>query len=145
MATGKMPEVGRPKKYKTAKALGDAINAYFNSIVGKGGKYTRAPSVAGLCLSLGISRSTWYSYGDDEKLKEVVDGARLVIEDYWTNQLSGKFANGAKFALGCGFGWNGRGNWNERENKSDAESGGESTGVIQISAVTPMEEDGEDA
>lgn len=113
MAAGKQPGVGRPKKYQTAEDLGKAVNAYFGGLV-KNGKYVRAPSVAGLCLALGISRSTWYGYGDDDTLGEVVEGARLVIEDYWNNQLAGKFANGAKFALGCGFGWNGRGNWNER-------------------------------
>lgn len=113
MAAGQQPGVGRPKKYQTAKELGEAVNAYFSGLV-KNSKYVRAPSVAGLCLALGISRSTWYGYGEDDAMKEVVEGARLVIEDYWTNQLAGKFANGAKFALGCGFGWNGRGNWNER-------------------------------
>ena len=137
MATAGGP--GRPKKYESAKKLSEAVNAYFASITKKDGTYKRAPSVAGLCLSLGISRSTWYSYADDADMAEVVDGARLVMEDYWTNQLAGKFANGAKFALGAGFGWNGRGRWSERDQE---EAEGDTGGVVEIPAVEGATGDG---
>ncbi len=124
--------VGRPKKYATAKALGDAVNAYFDSIT-MGDKFVRAPSVAGLCLYLGISRSTWYAYADDAKLASVVEWARLTVEDFWVNQLAGKFANGAKFALGCGFGWNERGRWAEKDAEAPDED--DSHGVVEIGRV----------
>ncbi len=124
--------VGRPKKYATAKALGDAVSAYFDSIT-RGDEFVRAPSVAGLCLYLGISRSTWCSYGEDKRLRHVVEWARMVVEDYWNDQLAGKFANGAKFALGCGFGWNERGRWAEKDAEASEED--DSHGVVEIGRV----------
>lgn len=125
--------VGRPKKYATADELSKAVQDYFDSLVTATGKFKRAPSVAGLCLYLGISRSTWYAYADDADLEPVVEGARLTVEDFWVNQLAGKFANGAKFALGCGFGWNERGRWNEKDAEAPEEDDGH--GVVEIGRV----------
>lgn len=98
---------GRPRKYKTAKALQEAINDYFDAITKKNGEWKKPPSVAGLCLKLGITRQTLINYatGDDQAMAFVAQSAKLVIEDFWSSQLAGKFANGAKFALGSGFGW----------------------------------------
>ncbi len=134
--------VGRPKKYATAAELSKEVDGYFDSLVTTAGKFKRAPSVAGLCLYLGISRSTWYAYADDAKLAPVVEWARLTVEDFWANQLAGKFANGAKFALGCGFGWNERGRWNEKDAEAPEEDDGH--GVVEIGRVMrPSEEDEE--
>lgn len=75
---------GRPKKYKSKKALADAIDGYFRSISrtielkGPDGavicnddgeairklQFAVPPSVSGLCLHLGIDRSTWQNYCD---------------------------------------------------------------------------------
>lgn len=68
-------------------------------------KWLKAPNMAGLCLSLGISKETWSSYGQDEKLKPVVERARARMEDYWCSKLDGKGAQGAKFALSSHYGW----------------------------------------
>lgn len=104
--------VGRPKKYKTAEELQKAVDGYFTSISYQeevhGLKVTRwvkAPTMAGLYLYLQISKETWSKYGKKNGLKEVVEGARLVAEDYWAQHLTGKGAQGAKFALSACYGW----------------------------------------
>lgn len=107
---------GRPRTYKTAKALQKGVEEYFDSIsyerelsgAREGMKervWVKAPSMAGLYLHLGIGKSTWAEYGNDEKLGPVVEYARMRMEDFWAGQLNGKFANGAKFALSACYGW----------------------------------------
>ena len=93
-------------------------------------QWLRPPSLAGLCLRLGISRETWSSYGQDEKLCGVVEQARAVMEDYWTAQLNGKGAAGARFALSSNYGW--------RE-RHEVEMGPRSAKVMAASSV-PLEE-----
>lgn len=140
---------GRKPKYATAKALEQAVDAYFASISyqepavvatptgevdeqgrikyktmmltrGHGDlsspkrgepvtvtKWLRPPSMAGLCLHLGISKETWSNYAGQEKLRAVVERTRARMEDYWTERLDGKGANGARFALSSCYGWSG--------------------------------------
>lgn len=75
-------------------------------------QFIRAPSLAALCLDIGVSTSTWSNYGADEKLGDVVEEARMRMEDYWQNQLNTRNAAGARFALSANFGFGGR--WKER-------------------------------
>ncbi len=105
-------KAGRPRKYKTAKALKKAVEEYFASISYldtdhgvRVTRYVKPPTMARLCLHLGVSRSTWSEYGQDEKLGPIVEQARLRAEDYWTERLTGKGAQGAKFALSACYGW----------------------------------------
>lgn len=128
-------KAGAPKKYKNAGELAEKVNAYFDAIPLKGGVFKRPPSLAGLCLYLGITRQTFWNYahGENEEMAFVAEGAKLVIEDFWSGQLAGKFANGAKFALGCGFGWNKDGQWSDKP--TEREDGGEEAGVIEIAKV----------
>lgn len=95
--------------------------------------WLRPPSLAGLCLHLGISRDTWASYAQDERMAPVVELARAVMEDYWTAQLEGKGAAGARFALSSNYGW--------RE-RHEVEMGPRSARVMTASAAAamPMEE-----
>ena len=79
-------------------------------------KWLRPPGLAGLCLYLGISRDTWARYGKKADRKEIVERARLRMEDYWGGRLDGKGANGARFALQNNFGWDGA--WRERREVS---------------------------
>lgn len=102
----------RPKKYKTAKALEEAVNSYFASISYEEKihgiqvtRYIKPPTMARLCLHIGVSRETWRQYGEDNNLKHVVEQARLRAEDYWAEHLTGKGAQGAKFALSACYGW----------------------------------------
>lgn len=133
------------KKYKTAKALEEAVDGYFRSISyrkpvivdtptghvdehghaevkrvmlrsgpdGTGKPVTvtewlEPPSLAGLCLRLGISKQTWSNYAGEEKLKAVTERARLQLEEYWQGRLDGKGGHGAEFVLKNNFGWHDR-------------------------------------
>ena len=68
--------------------------------------YARPPSVAGLCLHLGMSREALREYGEREEYDEVVQFARLRIEEYLTEELMERDRpDGAKFNLSHNFGW----------------------------------------
>lgn len=66
--------------------------------------WTKPPSLAGLCLFLHIHRDTWAEYGKDEKMKPIVQEARMIVEDYWNEQLAND-CKGARFALEANMGW----------------------------------------
>ena len=69
-------------------------------------EYARPPSVAGLCLHLGMSREALREYGEREEYDEVVQFARLRIEEYLTEELMERDRpDGAKFNLSHNFGW----------------------------------------
>lgn len=111
MAAKKKPKsIGRPRKYETEKELGKAIDRYFRSIcrtveardltgtplLNDDGEpvekieYIRPPSVSGMCLFLGIDRSTWQNYCDPRQHPEfrtVTEHARARIEAYLEEQL----------------------------------------------------------
>lgn len=72
-------------------------------------EYTEPPSVAALCLYLGISRETWSNYAADDTLKPVVEEVKLRMEAYWTGLLTDKStAFGAKFVLASKYHYNER-------------------------------------
>jgi hypothetical protein len=75
-------------------------------------EYCRTPSVAGLCLYLGIDRQTLAQFAADETLRPAVEYARLRIEDYYVEELVGHASSGAKFALANDCGWSG---WQEKQ------------------------------
>ena len=100
---------GRPKKY-TKKKLREETERYFRSISrtipardDTGGiirnddgdeiqllQYVVPPSIAGLCLQLGIDRSTWQNYADPTlhpELADVAAEARARIEAYLEQEL----------------------------------------------------------
>lgn len=119
--------VGRPKKYDTKKQLSNAIEKYFRSIsteivlkgldgreiISEDGKpmkkriYPTPPSISGLCLHIGIDRSTWQNYCQREEFKTVCENARLRIEAYLEEQLLTREKNiqGIKFNLQHNFSW----------------------------------------
>lgn len=66
--------------------------------------WIKPPSLAGLCLFLHIHRDTWAEYGKDEKMKPIVQEARMIVEDYWNEQLAND-CKGARFALEANMGW----------------------------------------
>lgn len=124
-----MGQVGRPRKYGSAKALREAVNGYFNSIsytqvmmrgdepvLNDSGEpikflvYVRPPTVSGLCIYLGIDRSTWNNYCDGElhpEFSDITSGARLIMEAYLEEQLvvREKSTQGIQFNLENNFGW----------------------------------------
>lgn len=102
-------KTGRPKKY-TKTTLAKAVERYFRSISrtipardATGGairnddgedimltEYVVPPSISGLCLFLGIDRSTWQNYANQEEhpeLHEITAHARARIEAYLEEQL----------------------------------------------------------
>lgn len=115
---------GRPKKY-TAKSFGKAVRKYFHSISveivnkelrninGEPVKrimYAIPPTISGLCLALGIDRSTWQNYADPDANPEhakICEGVRLRIEAYLEEELltRQKSVQGIIFNLQNNFGW----------------------------------------
>lgn len=120
---------GRPKKY-TKKGLREAIERYFRSISrtipardDTGGiirnddgeeikvvRFVVPPSVTGMCLYLGIDRSTWQNYADaalHPELAGICQGARTRIEAYLEQELltREKGVQGIIFNLQNNYGW----------------------------------------
>lgn len=102
--TGEVDEMGRPRM--TARMLREGKDG--SGAVKRTVKFLQPPTMAGLCLYLGISRETWRCYGEDDILGPVVEEARLRAEDYWMGHLTGKGAQGAKFILTAGYGYSER-------------------------------------
>ena len=125
-------KIGRPRKYKSARALERGIERYFASIsfdepvIVRGDPITKwdekqqanvpvlakktcwiePPSIEAMCLFLGISTSTWANYEKLEEYEGAVSRARGRILAYLMERLdSGKGTNGAKFRLECMHGW----------------------------------------
>lgn len=122
---------GRPKKYKSKKALAEAIERYFssisrtipaqealtgNEIYNDDGErimltqYVRPPSICSMCLYLGIDRSTWQNYCDAQlhpELQDITQTARARIEAYLEEQLltREKGLQGIIFNLQNNYGW----------------------------------------
>ena len=121
---------GRPKKYKSKKALADAVEGYFRSIsrtielkepdgtaiCNDDGQPIRQlefvipPSVSALCIHLGIDRSTWQNYCDAElhpELREATALAKARIEAWLEEQLltRRKGVQGIIFNLQNNYGW----------------------------------------
>lgn len=126
---------GRPKKY-TKKSLQEAVDGYFSSISRDGGgeawaaEYKKPPTVSGLCLYLGIDRSTWQNYSDRSlhpEFAEITAMARVRMEAYLEEQLLTREKNvqGLIFNLQNNYGW--------RE-KRDVELGGETRQAVASGA-----------
>lgn len=148
-------KLGRPKKYKSAKALREAVEAYFGSIsrtapaLDPDGEpicndegeviwvteYIVPPSVSGLCLRLQIDRSTWQNYCDHElhpEFAEVTAMTRQRIEAYLEEELltRQKGVQGIIFNLQNNYGW---------KQKVEAELGRETRKAVSSGGMT-MEE-----
>lgn len=125
-----MRNVGRWKKYRNAAEFAEAVQAYFDGIsyydaarkpdvwvsgkyvpgdeiIGRNGekimvlKYAVPPSITGLQNYLGISRQTWSMYAQRDGYKEVIERARMTVEEYLTQQLiiMGRDCKGVIFSL----------------------------------------------
>ena len=106
------------KERYTARRLARAVEAYFATLRGQSPDgHEKTPSVAGLCLQLGITREELAQYAAQEDTAAVLSQARMHLEDYWTEQLAGKGTTGAKFALVNDCGWTG---WREKGEMDEA-------------------------
>lgn len=120
-----MATVGAPRKYKSVKAMQEAIDAYFEDCKGKPlldpadgtavtDKYgapiimdAHPPTVTGLALALGFTgRQALLDYQARPEFADTITRAKARCEEYAEARLYDRDgANGAKFSLGCNFGW----------------------------------------
>ena len=100
--TGYVDDQGHAEVKRVALRRGPGGTGEFVTVT----EWLEEPSLAGLCLFIGVSKTTWGAYAKDEKLKLVTEWARLVLEKYWQGRLNGKGAHGAQFVLKNNFGWN---------------------------------------
>ena len=114
---------GAPRKWKSVKAMQEAIDAYFKKCEGEPlivdgsaavDKYgvpiiinVKPPTVTGLALALGFTgRQALLDYQARPEFADTVIRAKSRCEEYAESRLYDKDgANGAKFSLGCNFGW----------------------------------------
>ncbi len=71
-------------------------------------EFLAPPSVAGLCVFLGISKDTWAEYAKDAKTAPVCARFKLRLEGYLVARLEGdkgKSVQGVIFNLKNNFGW----------------------------------------
>ena len=91
-------QVGRRKKIETREQLIDVINSYFNKFSVE--EYT----ITGLCYAIGVSKDTFYQYAKDKDFGEIIDEARLIVENAYELSLRKNGRTGDIFAL-KNFGW----------------------------------------
>lgn len=90
-------EGGRPAFYNTPKELFDKVMEYFEWAENENkGKIT----ITGLTLYLGFeSRKSLQQYEDKPEFATIIKRARLGVESYYEEKLSGMTYGGAIFAL----------------------------------------------
>lgn len=91
-------KVGRPLKIETPEQMAKIINDYFENIA------ENKITITGLCLALGLDKSTFYDYEKREGYKEIVNRARLIVENSYEISLRENGRTGDIFAL-KNFGW----------------------------------------
>ena len=98
-----MAEFKKPLKFKTAQELQDKINAYFEDC-----RLKEIPlSITGLALALDTNRQTLINYQDKDGYENIVDRAKLMIENAYEIRLIENGRSGDIFAL-KNFGWTDR-------------------------------------
>lgn len=69
-------------------------------------QYYVPPSLAALCLDIGVSQVTWAAYSDDDELGPVCAYAKLRVEAYLTEQVNlRERPQGVIFNLQNNYGW----------------------------------------
>lgn len=91
-------KVGRPLKIETPEQMENILNEYFETT--EENKIT----ITGLCLALGVDKSTFYDYEKREEYKDIVKQARMIVENSYEISLRENGRTGDIFAL-KNFGW----------------------------------------
>lgn len=144
---------GRPKKWKSPKAMQKAIDAYFEECEGEllkdklGTPVTdkrgvpifigrKPPTISGLTYYLGFeNRKALLYYENDDEFSPTIARAKMRVQAYTEERLFDRDgARGAEFSLRCNFGWN------DKDDSMDQDSN--ETGVIMLTPV--IEVDNED-
>lgn len=94
---------GRPLKFKTVKALQEAIDKYFADCEEMGEPLT----VTGLAIALKTTRETLMDYQEKDGYSDAVKMAKLKIENAYEKRLIARGNGGDIFALKQ-FGWRDR-------------------------------------
>lgn len=89
---------GRPVKFSDSKKMEEILNKYFEETPED--KIT----LTGIILALDITKETFYQYAQKEGFKEIINKARLRVENSYENDLRDKGRAGDIFAL-KNFGW----------------------------------------
>ena len=106
-------------KFKNEQELINVATIYF----GLCDKNRQKPEKAGLCLALGINRSTYNDY--KKKYPNALKGIELYIESAWVRRLDGQAATGAIFYLKNAF----REDYKDRT-ETDITSGGKPIPIL---------------
>lgn len=91
-------KVGRPLKIETPEQMEKILNEYFATT--DESKIT----ITGICLALGVDKSTFYDYESREGYKDIVRQARMIVENSYEISLRENGRTGDIFAL-KNFGW----------------------------------------
>lgn len=90
--------MGRPRKYDSEEELEEAIAKYFESLTDH--EVPHPPTMAGLAYALGFaSRQSLYDSEKDERFSYTIKRARLLIEGWYEERMSGNSPTGAIFWL----------------------------------------------
>ena len=118
-------------KYKTPKALEKKIEEYFENTPAD--LYT----ISGICLYLHIHKDTFYEYAKREAYKDIVNFARLRIENSYELDLRTKGRAADIFAM-KNFGWT-----DKQEIDQTVSVDEQSSGVIMIAPILEKESEDE--
>jgi len=124
---------GRPLKYKTVKALKEAIDKYFNDEKEGALKKDKQPifTMSGLAYAIGLDRKSLINYSNrDEFFPAIKDARERVEQQMEHNMLSGSGSTtGYIFSFKNNFGWN---------DKNEVELTGKDGGAIEIKQLEKM-------
>lgn len=90
--------IGRPLKYNNVEQLTKKINEYFEKT------QEDEITITGLCIYLGMNKDTFYEYAKREEYREIINMARLIVENSYEISLRKNGRTGDIFAL-KNFGW----------------------------------------
>lgn len=109
---------GKPLKFKSAKALQEKIDEYFDEcdnrttkVITKAGIIVDMPdprpyTITGLALALGTNRQTLLNYEERAEYFDAIKKAKLRVENYVEESLwTPKITSGVIFNLKNNFGW----------------------------------------
>lgn len=87
---------GRPPKFRSAKAIQQEIDKYFDFLI----EHDETPTITGLCLFLGFaSRQSFFDYAKRDGFSYTIQNARMKIEHHYERLLTTQSVTGAIFGL----------------------------------------------
>lgn len=118
-------KIGRPLKIETPEQMKKILNEYFETTA------ENKITITGICLALGLDKSTFYDYEKREDYKEIVRQARMMVENSYEMSLRENGRTGDIFAL-KNFGWRDK---MEVENNTEISKLDELLGAIKNDSI----------